>query len=421
MHKTQNVIVSSFSDCREKNGIVTFMGILRSNLPRFAEHRVRIAFANYVDFPASTPPRANAEQLTRASADTPPRARSRVRQFAAAVKQGVKGQLAKRPLMSFLLMMATLSRRGLVTALKARRLEGPDTVHFFQDAFTAYFGQKVLRPDSRKVLLLHSGDDSLRQIFVHFHGMRGTRYETLVRSVFHRLLADLDGIVTLNERYAQALRDEFAGMDVRCIYNTSPFAGQAPPPRRNGVGDGRRLEIVAVGSLQPIKGFDLLVQALGLLEPEDRNRLHVTVVGGGAERTALQAEINAQALQDVITLNGETNDVSPFLSRADAYILPSRDEGFPIALIEACGFGLPIIATRVGAIPEVFNEQACVFMDARAESIREALAGVSRGAVDLQELARRSQEVFDAKLSLDAFLGAYVRLFQDVGRSSHAH
>lgn len=417
MPKTLNVIVSSFSDCREKNGIVTFMRILRSNLSRFAEHQIHVAFANYVDFSASTAPPAPAEPPTQLT-PPPPFEPGRLRQFATTVKQAIKGQLAKRPLMSFLLMMATLARRGLVTALKARRLDGPETAHFFQDAFTAYFGQKLLRPDSSKILLLHSGDDSLRQIFVHFHGMRGTRYETLVRGVFHRILADLDGIVTLNERYAQTLRKEFAGMDVRCIYNTSPFAGRAVPPRRTR-GDGR-VEVVAVGSLQPIKGFDLLVKALGLLDPADRDRLHVTVVGGGPERGALQSEIDAQGLQGVITLNGETNDVSPFLSRADAYILPSRDEGFPIALIEACSFGLPIIATRVGAIPEVFEEQACLFMDARAESIRDALAGVSNGAVDLQELARRSQEVFDSKLSLDAFLGAYVRLFQDVGGASYA-
>jgi glycosyltransferase involved in cell wall biosynthesis len=409
------IVVSSLSNCREKNGVVTFMEILRRNAARFGDARIDVAFANYVDFPLR-------QEAATTSAQTPgtdaPQRKSR--RWAAGIKQGIKAQLAKRPLLAFLMMMATLSRRALIAVLKARRLESAGCIHFHQDFFCAVIGQALLRADSRKVLLLHSSDDSLRQLFVHFHGMRGTRYETLIRQQFHRTLGKLDGIVTLNERYARTLREQFPGVDVRCIYNTSPFASDAEDahrglPRANEA-EHKPIEIVAVGSLQHIKGFDLLVDAAAALAHEDRARLHVTIVGGGAERTSLQSTIDANGLQNIITLNGETNDVSPFLARADAYILTSRDEGFPIALIEASSFGLAIVSTRVGAIPEVFEEGTCLYIDARAESIRDALVGIGRGAVDIRELARRSKFVFDTKLSLEIFLRAYCRLFTDVGR-----
>ncbi|HEX7690356.1 MAG TPA: glycosyltransferase [Burkholderiaceae bacterium] len=425
MDEKLHIVVSSFSDCREKNGIVTFMDILRRNAGGFGDRGFRLAFANYVDFPSRPPARPGP---VRADAPTPPAppgaatasAPGRIRRTMLAVKYWIKGQLAKRPLLAFLLMTATLSRRGLVTTLKARLRAGPGSVHFHQDAFCAYFGQWILHRSSRRILLLHSGNDSLRQVFIHFHGMRGTRYEACVREAFRRTLAGLDGIVTLNERYADTLRAQFPHIDVRCIYNTSPFTGEDADRHRTArpaqEAPGRRIEILAVGSLQPIKGFDLLVGAAAGLPDADRDRLHVTIVGGGPARPALQAAVDAAGLREVITLNGESDHVASFLGRADAYILTSRDEGFPIALIEASGFGLPIVATRVGAIPEVYDEASCLFMEPTVDSIREALAAIARGGVDLDELARRSRAVFDAKLSLDAFMKAYCELFDQVGR-----
>lgn len=416
MNESSQVIVSSVSNCLEKNGVVTFMAILHRHSRIFYEHGVQLDFANYVDFPA---PAQSIEPAPAAPESTAANTPSLVRRCLQATKYAIKEQFAKRPLGAFLLMMGTLSRRALVAVIKARLREGPNCLHFHQDIFCAFFGQRLLSRNSRKLLLLHAGHDPLHQVFIHFRGMRGTRYETRIRAELRHLLGRLDGIVTLNERYASKLRSEFPGLDIRCIYNTSPFAGGAGSSHDGGRQMDKRqdrLRVLAVGSLQYIKGFDLLINAAADLEEADRRRLHITIVGGGADRAPLQAIIDAQGLQDVVTLNGESDNVASFLARADTYILTSRDEGFPIALIEASSFGLPIVSTRVGSIPEVFDEGSCMFIEANVDSIRDALLGLSRGTVDLCELARRSRSVFDAKLSLDAFLGAYCRLFTEHGR-----
>lgn len=418
MPNLQQIIVSSFSDCREKNGIVTFMQILRKNASPFAEQGIRLTFANYVDFPEKAET-LGLSRATKPQDPAPPARRIAFRFFkkwAAAVKYFIKDKAAKRPLTAFLLMMCTLSFRGLVVALKARKLDTPNAIHLYQDIFSAYFGQKIHRRGSPKVLVLHSGNDSLNQIFVHFYGMRGTRYETRIREEFSRLIPKLDGIVTLNERYAQTLREKFQGLNVRCIYTTSPFANDtvAADPSRYNFDNDRPIEVVAIGSLQYIKGFDLLIQAVGAMRKADRDRLRIIIVGDGPERASLQSMIDTQELHHIIKLNGESQDVSSFLSRADAYVLPSRDEGLPIALIEASNFSLPIITTRAGAIPEIFDEQACLFMEASADGIREALSSVSRGNVDLRKLSRCSKEIFDNKLSLNIFLKSYGKLFNEM-------
>ncbi len=394
MTQAQRIIVSSINDCSEVNGIVTFMQILQSNAASFRE--------------------GGFELKAPAPAPTPTPTASAWREQAIRLKRAAKVPLARSPLGAFLLMMATLTVRGLVTAWRSRRLERPGCIHFYQDAFCAFFGRALHRSDARKAVILHSGDDALHQLFGHFHGMRGTRYETLVRKHFSRTLRNVDAIITLNEHYASVLRAEFPGVDVRCIYNTSPFSG-SHTGTRGAAGDRSRLEIVAVGSLQRRKGFDLLIDALGGMTEAVRERLHATIVGGGTEHAALQAAIDRQGLRDVVTLNGESHNVAPFLARADAYILTSRDEGFPIALIEACSYGLPIISTRVGSIPEVFDESSCLFTDATAPSIRGVLQGIADGSTDLQQLAWRSQAIFDAKLSMKSFLDAYVHLFSGLG------
>lgn len=401
------VIVSSISNCLEKNGVVTFMAILRSNAQAFQEQNLQLSFANFVDFPESTA--ANQSQQQKGQEASPKN------RFIAPLKRLVKAYLVERAFTAFLLMAATVLRRALVATWKAKRLERSDCIHFYQDVLCAYFGQKLHRGQARKALLLHSGNDSLHQFFTHFHGMRGTWYEAAIRRRFGGVLRSMDAIITLNESYASALRAQHPGVDIRCIYNTSPFV-KAGPAVRGAASASNKLHILAVGSLQYIKGFDLLIKGVSKMREMDRSRLHVTIVGGGAEEASLQSTIRDLDLENVVTLNGESSDVAPFLARADAFILTSRDEGFPIALIEASSVGLPIISTRVGAIPEVFDEMSCLFIDANAESICGVLTAASRGEINMQVMSYRSKAVFESKLSLQSFLTAYLNLFNDLSK-----
>lgn len=419
MNTNRNIIVSSISDCREKNGVVTFMMILKSNASAFLAQGLTLKFVNFVDFPsavgaAPSPPNRPAAMHSEQVFPL----RSDLRDIVVRMKRSIKQVIVARPLGALLLLMSTLGGRAFVVAWKARRHEQEGTIHFYQDFLCASFGRVLHSRNTCKVLLLHSGNDPLNHLFTHFHGMRGTRYELLVRKLFSSTLKAQDALVTLNEHFSDILRAELPGIDIRCIYNTSPFEISSTTRSARHATTTSRIEIVAVGSLQYIKGFDLLVEALARMEIIDRSRLHVTVVGGGKEHVPLQAAIEAASLDEIVTLQGECSDVSPFLLRADAYILTSRDEGFPIALIEAAFFGLPIVSTRVGSIPEVFDETSCLFIGNEVDSIRDALSRIARGEVDLTSLAQRAREVFEAKLSKDIFLKAYFKLFKTLGERS---
>lgn len=404
MHKKQTVIISSVSDCREKNGIVTFMGILARHASLFSEHGMELVFSNYVELNLNCKPHTAESAATLSPTPTMPSPN-----FLIFLKRRVKGFIATRPLLSFLLFLSTLGARGLVTALKARRHDEPRCVHFYQDFLTASFGNFLHHKTARRVIILHSGDDALSQLFAHFPGMVDTRYERLVRRWFDWTLRRQQAIVALSEKYAEDLRRRYPSQIVRCIYNTSPFAGI-----RTAVCTvhraKERIKLIAVGTLQYRKGFDLLIKAIASMPYSEREKLLVTIVGGGPSHTELAELINQYQLGHIVTLTGESDDVAAFLALSDAYILTSRDEGLPISLIEACSYGLPIISTAVGSIPELFDESSCKLVEPTESSIAEALMSLCGGRLDLDNLSLQSRRLFESKLSLEKFLDSYVSL-----------
>jgi glycosyltransferase involved in cell wall biosynthesis len=114
--------------------------------------------------------------------------------------------------------------------------------------------------------------------------------------------------------------------------------------------DGRRVAIF-VGRLAPEKGLDDLLEAWPAVRHALPNAL-LLVVGDGVQRTALQA----RAAPDVRFV-GSVEDPAPYLQAADCFVLPSRSEGLPVALLEAMATGLPCVATAIGGIVDVLRHE----------------------------------------------------------------
>ena len=114
---------------------------------------------------------------------------------------------------------------------------------------------------------------------------------------------------------------------------------------------------VALGRLGDRKGSYDLVAAVQQLPPNVRRRLRVTIAGDG-EINAVTAAIAAAGVGDTVHVAGwlDTGQRDHLLSRAHVFVLPSRDEGLPMALLEAMGCGLAPVTTAVGSIGEVIRD-----------------------------------------------------------------
>jgi L-malate glycosyltransferase len=117
---------------------------------------------------------------------------------------------------------------------------------------------------------------------------------------------------------------------------------------------GRTVGIMTA-RLEPVKGHDVLLRALSLLQG-DAHPWTVLVVGDGRERAKLEELAASLGLgPDRLRFLGFRNDVPDLLAASDFFILPSRQEGLPLAMLEAMQHRLPVIATPVGGIPEVVS------------------------------------------------------------------
>lgn len=165
-------------------------------------------------------------------------------------------------------------------------------------------------------------------------------------SLAHRIVAN-------SRAAAERLRQE--GVPARKIAVIgNGLDANAFPVRRGRSG---RRHIVVVANLRPEKGHDVLIDAA----PEIVRRhpdVSFEFVGGGITHGALIERARARGVLDQITFAGPCPDVADRLAAADVFVLPSRSEAFPNAVLEAMAAGLPVVASSVGGIRElVAHEQ----------------------------------------------------------------
>jgi glycosyltransferase involved in cell wall biosynthesis len=173
---------------------------------------------------------------------------------------------------------------------------------------------------------------------------------------------------------------------------------------------GDAVVIAFVGRLSSEKGADLFLAALARLR--ERPWLAV-VIGDGQDRQALEAQATAAGVGDRIRWLGIVRDAGRLFAALDVFVLSSRTEGIPIVLFEAMAAGLPIVATRVGGVPEVVSEHEALLVP--SEDPRALAGAIAQALDDPAAATRRAQaasEVLASRFALDPWLAAYEELYR---------
>lgn len=212
-------------------------------------------------------------------------------------------------------------------------------------------------------------------------GARALAYPALERAVALRADAVLGVSRDLVRRMA-ALGARGTGLAVVA-------APPLPAPRRPraqvraelGAAPDRPL-LLTVARLAGQKGLDVLLEAAGELGAREPAPLFA-VAGGGPLRGPLQERIDAAGLP--VRLLGHRSDVAELLAAADAFVLPSRWEGPSLVVMEALRAGLPVVASRVGGIADLYEESALLVPPGDAAELARAV----RRVLDEPGLAER--------------------------------
>jgi len=140
------------------------------------------------------------------------------------------------------------------------------------------------------------------------------------------------------------------------------------------------------------KGFDVLIEALAACVSDRGLNLRLEIVGGGRHRDDLRALAARMGLTGRIVFHGQLpagSAVREVLDRADLFVMPSRQEGLPRALIEAMARGLPCIGSDVGGIPELLAPEDLV-PAGDAVALGERIATVLKDPERLTRMAARN-------------------------------
>ena len=148
------------------------------------------------------------------------------------------------------------------------------------------------------------------------------------------------------------------------------------------------LTIGIIANFYPTKGLQYLIEAFKILETYNLkpNTYNLILIGDGPERENLESRIKNLELSNKIILAGRIPDAYKYLKAFDVFVLPSVKEGFPWALLEAMSARLPVIATAVGANPEIIENEKNGLIVPPANS--HALAGAINRLVASEHLRR---------------------------------
>ncbi len=242
------------------------------------------------------------------------------------------------------------------------------------------------------------------------HGWdRLDRMANLRAFLFRRMSRWTHGLAAVSAETARQFADETGIPAGRfAVLSSGIDTGRFRPPDVPRAGD--RVVLCCVGRLDPVKAHDNLIDAFGRVVAHGEPGLELRLLGDGPCRAALEQQVRDRGLADRVRFLGMAFDVAEQLRDSDVFILASHREGRPTSIMEAMASGLPVVATRVGSIPELVDEGRTGLLVEPGDA-----DGLARAIVTMAAdggLRRRFAEEARRRAVSDLSLGAMVEQYE---------
>jgi len=244
-------------------------------------------------------------------------------------------------------------------------------------------------------------------------------FTRLVNRVATRVLADR--VIAVSDRVRKELED--SGIQPSMItvipngIDLSPYRQKAKRTSKAKAADadaqGKRSFLIGtVARLSPEKGIDTLLDAAKIVVTSYPSARFVIAGTGPLERELAQ-KVRDLRLENCVRMAGFVDNVPGLFSGLDLYVLPSDTEGIPLALLEAMAAGLPVVATRVGGVPEVVVDGVTGFLvpprqpKALAQAIVRLLVDPDLAKSMGASGRERAESMFDARVTAERTVQVY--------------
>jgi glycosyltransferase involved in cell wall biosynthesis len=198
--------------------------------------------------------------------------------------------------------------------------------------------------------------------------------------------------------------------------DTDRFCPPAGPRQESG-----RIVLGCVGRLHPVKAHDVLIEAFARALGDGTRDLELRLLGDGPCRHPLDRLVRERGLADHVRFCGMASDVSEQLRQLDFFVLASHREGRPTSIMEAMASGLPVVATRVGSVPDlVADGRTGLLVDpGDAAGLAQAISSLANAADLRRRFGAEARLVAVEELSLNRMIDQYATFYRGVadGRS----
>lgn len=252
--------------------------------------------------------------------------------------------------------------------------------------------------------------------FEHGGHWKGKLYTALELATNFRL----GGYIVVSETVRDAARAARKKAPVALIYNAVGLDADSIKGNRQWLVETfgiprEALVCLAVGRLVWAKGYEDLLDAMRIVIAEDSS-LYCLVIGEGELRVSLEEKIRQNGLGGRVVLVGyrSRDVVLSALKVSDIFVMPSRQEGTPIALLEAAAMGVPILASACGGIPEMVSdgEQALLVPPGNPPMLAQALLRLAKNPDLRARLSQNAKVRVQQEFSLQAQARATLEMYQ---------
>ena len=304
-------------------------------------------------------------------------------------------------------------RAGAIKLLLLVRRLKPDVI--LSGMFHLNFLVLLLRPlfpRGTHVLVRQNGTVSAALSFGNLPGYTRRLYRLLYRRA--------DRVICQTEAMARDLIDQLGIQPELLAVLSNPLDIEAvraiardnPAHWPGTTSEAPGQHLLAIGRLSREKGFDLLLQALAIVRQQFPNA-DLLIVGPGPEEASLKAQCRDLGLQSVVRFAGHVEHPAVYFQGASLFVLSSRHEGMPNALLEAAAGGLPIVALPAsGGVSDLLSDKPGAWL--ATEVSAQALAVALLAALEALQPGERFAQAFIEEFRLSHAIHAYESLIETV-------
>jgi len=231
-----------------------------------------------------------------------------------------------------------------------------------------------------------------------------------------------DGVTAISHYLKEATKEIFQFDDIEVIPNficQTDYARHPVEALRSSLAPQGEPLLVHVSNFRPVKRPVDCVEILSRVLRKGINT-RLVMVGDGSERTNVEHRARCLGIYDKCVFVGKQPKIVDYLSAADVLLLPSEQESFGLAALEAMACEVPVIASRVGGIPEVISDGETGFLSevGDLEKMAEDAARLLSDATRRREIGKRARESAVTRYRTDIVIPKYIEFYEQVLRKS---